>query len=334
MLIWNAFRFFLFLLPAEFTHELAKLALKFYSHFLAPFSKPIHFHEVQKGKMNFLGVANPIGLAAGFDKNAEILAVLPSLGFGYAEIGTVTPKPQGGNEKPRLFRDSQKQALFNRMGFNNLGAGIVSDRLRKIKPKLPTGFKVGVNLGKNKMTPDEDAALDYAKVARTFLDCADYFVINVSSPNTPGLRALQTEAALIPIIQAVKKEVGTLPIPILVKLAPELSGPPLASLIQAMEKEGIAGLVLTNTLGGTLAFKGKNYTGGWSGKVLTEESGKILKEVKKITSLPIISVGGIDRFSEMNARLLGGADLIQIYTGWVYQGPFFIRNVLRELKLF
>ncbi len=340
MILWLLIRKLLFLLPAEFTHEIAKISLKIYARL--NFLHQTYPTLAKATQANFLGVMNPIGLAAGFDKNAEILTALPSLGFGYAEIGTVTPKPQGGNPKPRLFRDPKNKALFNRMGFNNLGAGIVSARLRKAKPHLPATFKVGVNLGKNKNTPDSEAASDYAKVARAFLDCADYFVINVSSPNTPGLRALQTEEALIPIIQAVQNELlvenvkiaqsSYKKIPILVKLAPEMTGDPLLNLVRAMEKQNIDGLVLTNTLGSVYIYREESLSGGLSGQILTSESRNRLEEVRKVTSLPIISVGGIDSAEEMQTRFDLGADLIQIYTAWIYEGPFFIRKLARYLN--
>jgi dihydroorotate dehydrogenase len=274
-----------------------------------------------------------VGLAAGFDKNAEILTLLPKFGFGFAEIGTVTPKPQGGNELPRLFRDPKRLALFNRMGFNNLGAGIISERVRKAKKTLPPGFKVGVNLGKNKLTPDADAALDYAKVADSFMDCADYFVINVSSPNTPGLRSLQKPEFLIPIVRLVQEKIqnGGRSIPLYVKLAPELDVESLREIILALEGENIAGLVLTNTLSGVYIYREKEFQGGYSGRPLTELSLQRLKEVRAMTTLPIMSVGGIMTIEDAQARLDSGAQQIQIYTGWIYGGPFFIRKLVLNI---
>ena len=321
--MWLLLRKFLFLFPAEFTHELAKLFMKSYFH-LSPCKKI--YRTTTK---NYLDCLNPIGLAAGFDKNAEILAVLPHFGFGYAEIGTVTPRPQGGNERPRLFRDPKNRNVFNRMGFNNLGAGVVSERVRKVKPSLPLDFKVGVNLGKNKTTSDAEAHLDYAKVASAFLDCADYFVINVSSPNTPGLRALQTPEFLLPIVRAVQDEVAksAKKIPILVKLAPEMDGAALKSVVEALESIKIDGLVLTNTLAGTYIYRQKEYTGGFSGQILSSVSLLRLQEVRKMTSLPILSVGGISSIDEMKRRFAAGANGVQIYSAWVFNGPFWVRRL-------
>jgi dihydroorotate dehydrogenase len=272
---------------------------------------------------------NPIGLAAGFDKNCDVLPFLPYFGFGFAEIGTVTPKPQGGNERPRLFRLPKDKNLFNRMGFNNLGAGIVSERLKKVKPQLPIGFKVGVNLGKNKSTPDTEAANDYAMVALRFIDEADYFVINVSSPNTPGLRALQTKEALLPILKAVQNVIPTHKrIPIYVKLAPEVEGAALSELISALQEAKVDGFVLTNTLGGIYKYREKELTGGYSGQILSSIGLERLKEGRKSTSLPILSVGGIMNVDQAMERLQAGANAVQIYTGWIYEGPFFAKRIL------
>lgn len=326
-MLWPLIRSILFLLPAEFTHELAKIGIKILASFI-PMPKKIE--------------NNPVGLAAGFDKNCEILHALPKFGFGHAEIGTVTPKPQGGNPRPRLFRNSREQTLFNRMGFNNLGAGIVSDRLKRIKPTLPPGFKVGVNLGKNKTTPDQDAASDYGAVARSFLDTADYFVINVSSPNTPGLRALQTIEALTPIVKAVQQQILSpanfkqRQIPVYVKLAPELEGEILRELLLALVDQGINGFVLTNTQAGHYIYRDERLPGGWSGKNLSLISFSRLTEAKKVfegrAQPHIISVGGIFSAEEAKQRLDSGASAVQIYTGWIYEGPFFPLRIARKLR--
>ncbi len=265
-----------------------------------------------------------VGLAAGFDKDAELVTALPSLGFGFAEIGTVTPRPQPGNERPRLFRDPSRASVFNRMGFNGAGAEVVSRRLAPVKGQLPPHFRVGVNLGKNKDTSLEDAASDYAKAASCFRDLADYLVINVSSPNTPGLRSLQTIEALRPILSAVNAVIAqwSRRPPLLLKLAPELEGESLAQLISEIESsksEPIDGWILTNTLGGEHLGK----VGGWSGGALTEASRKSLVTARAASKLPIISVGGILTEEEALERRRLGADLIQIYSGWIYGGPGF-----------
>ncbi len=317
--MWSLARALLFMIPAEEAHGVGKVLMRMLARFIpAP-------RKIQN---------NPIGLAAGFDKNAELLDVLPKFGFGHVEIGTVTPRPQGGNPRPRLFRNAENKTLFNRMGFNNLGAGIVSGRVRRIRPKLPEGFKVGINLGKNKDTPDESAAEDYAAAARSFLDLADYFVINVSSPNTPGLRALQTPEALIPILNRVRSEIESTgrSIPVWVKLAPELTGTELQTLIEALERGGASGFILTNTQGGVYIDEGKELTGGWSGQNLTTLSRQRLIEARSYTRLPLISVGGIMTPEEALERFRAGASEIQLYTGFVYGGPFLVRNILKAIR--
>lgn len=283
--------------------------------------------------------ASRLGLAAGFDKDAEILAGLPDLGFGFAEIGTVTPRPQPGNDRPRLFREPERQAIFNRMGFNGLGSELVAERVAQIRPGLPRGFRVGINIGKNKDTPNEEAAQDYLLAARAFEDLADYVVINVSSPNTPGLRALQSAEALRPIVEKVNQLItawSPRP-PLLLKLAPEVQGAELREILVAAEGWGIDGWVLTNTLGGSIEVSGApdpgSLPGGWSGGPLTQKSRQSLIEARAHTRLPIISVGGIMTPEEAVLRLKLGADLIQVYTGWVFGGPGFPAKVARAIAV-
>jgi dihydroorotate dehydrogenase len=326
-MVWLCIRSLFFLLPPEVAHEVSKPLMRILSWFL------IQPKRIDRPR---------VGLAAGFDKNADVLDILPKLGFEFAEIGTVTPKPQGGNSRPRLFRNSKAQTLFNRMGFNNLGAGVISERLKQIKPSLPPGFQVGVNIGKNKTTPDTEAAQDYAQVARAFLDTADFYVINVSSPNTPGLRALQSIEALTNIIQAVHQQIQSPAnfkqrvIPIWVKLAPELQGTDLSVLLRGLADLPIQGIVLTNTEAGTYIYRGETFTGGWSGKNLTITSRARLSEAKKALGhkphLEIISVGGIHNTQEGRSRIELGASRIEIYTGWIYQGPSFPRKLKRSIQ--
>ncbi len=273
---------------------------------------------------NVFGVEflNDVGLAAGFDKNAKILKWLPSFGFGFVEIGTVTPLPQDGNQKPRLFRDVAHQSIFNRMGFNNHGAIEISKRVELARKYLPKQFRIGLNIGKNKDTPLEDAHLDYAKALFPFEGLCDFIVINVSSPNTPGLRSLQTVEALNSIVHSVQ-EVNlkwASPLPVLLKLAPELSENEFEALIKHEKEWDLSAWVLTNTLAG----KWKNsheLEGGWSGLRLQDRSRSALKWFRKGTELPLISVGGIDSFEEMDERRIMGANLLEIYSGWIFQGP-------------
>jgi len=275
---------------------------------------------------------NPVGLAAGFDKNCEILDLLPALGFGFAEIGTVTLAPQSGNAKPRLFRNYTDQTIFNRMGFNNLGAKTVSANLERKKTFLPSAFSTGVNLGKNKDTSDQNAASEYAKVASFFLDLADYFVINVSSPNTPGLRNLQNHEHVSKIFSAVKNTTQSRtgkPIPVFVKLAPEIQNLKLTQLITSLDAHGVDGFVLGNTLAGTH----QTLTGGWSGAMLTQISKHNLRTARAVTKKPIISVGGISTPEDAAERLNEGASALQIYTGWIMKGPRLPSQICKKLHL-
>ncbi len=334
--MWGIVRWILFRLDAELAHRIT-LALIRAGIWMGNWPLRIvsgSFSQTPANElpevfgMRFL---SRVGLAAGFDKNAEILAGLPALGFGFAEIGTVTPRPQPGNEIPRLFRDPKSQSVFNRMGFNNLGATLVAKRVETAKPCLPANFRVGINLGKNKDTPLDQAASDYVTAARPFEGLADYLVINVSSPNTPGLRSLQSVEALRPIVSDVSNLVSgwkKRP-PLLLKLAPEISGEELASLMTSITSwKAIDGWVLTNTLAGIR----DGMTGGWSGGVLTEKSRERLGEARAAVAAPILSVGGILTLDEAKRRIQEGADLIQLYTGWLYQGPCFPGRVGRELR--
>jgi dihydroorotate dehydrogenase len=276
-----------------------------------------------------------VGLAAGFDKDAEIVLGLPDLGFGFAEIGTVTPRPQAGNPRPRLFRDAATASLFNRMGFNGLGAELVASRLREAREKsharFPSSFRVGVNIGKNKDTPNEEAVADFLAAARPFREIADYLVVNVSSPNTPGLRSLQSVQALRPIALGLKELVGgwrRTP-PVLLKLAPEIRGEDLRVLLEAAESWGVDGFVLTNTLAGTWPAPGGELLGGWSGGALTAASRESLLSALRWTSRPVISVGGILSEDEAVSRLRAGASLVQLYSGWVFRGPGFPTRIRR-----
>lgn len=283
--------------------------------------------------VEILGISfrNPVGLAAGFDKEGLLIAALPHLGFGYVEVGTVTPRPQSGNLRPRLFRDPERYSLFNRMGFNSPGAEVVARNVtlaRKLGT-LPKDFRIGINLGKNKETPPELAGEDYALAVRPFENLADYLVVNVSSPNTPGLRDLQTVDSLEKIVSAVRAEISPWKKkpPIFLKLAPELNGDPMEDLIRSEKKIGVDGWVLTNTLGGYW----KGGTGGWSGGALGTLARDHLEGVRSRSRLPIFSVGGILQAKEVKERLDRGANAVQVYTGWIYFGPRWIPHLLRSL---
>lgn len=330
-MLWPLMQKTLFSLEAETAHNLSSWFLRrvfsitpqMWSGLLRSRAPTL---PTQAAGLSFL---NPLGLAAGFDKNAHLLEVLPYLGFGFAEIGTVTLHPQRGNARPRLFRKPDEKLLFNRMGFNSEGAGHVSDRLKRVKPKLPQDFRVGVNLGKNKDTLPEQAADEYAVCASFFEGIADYFTINISSPNTPGLRDLQSAEYLQKIctrVQEVVKHWKPIP-PLFFKFAPELATDELVALVRAGDEIGASGYVLTNTLAGNW----KSHSGGWSGPVLKERSSKALQQIRSQTKSAIISVGGIDTVEEARRRMDLGANLIQIYTAWIYEGPQFPRRIIEGL---
>jgi dihydroorotate dehydrogenase len=275
---------------------------------------------------------NPIGLAAGFDKEGAIIPALPHLGFGFVEVGTVTPLPQPGNPKPRLFRDPDRFSLFNRMGFNGPGAEAVAKNVARARSEgnLPADFRIGVNLGKNKTTTADRSPEDYALAARPFDGLADYLVVNVSSPNTPGLRDLQTVESIAKIVRAIRTEIGgwEKKPPIYLKLAPEIRGEALDGLLDSEKDLGIDGWVLTNTLGGV--WRGAN--GGWSGGALGSLGSECLERVRRRSRLPILSVGGILERREVVKRLELGASLVQVYTGWIYFGPRWIPYLCRALS--
>lgn len=284
---------------------------------------------------------NPVGLGAGLDKNALAVDELSQLGFGFIEIGTVTPKPQPGNDKPRLFRLKSDQALINRMGFNNSGAVIVAERLRKRK----TNIIIGGNIGKNKVTPNENALHDYLESFDILFDQVDYFVVNVSSPNTPGLRALQEKEPLKLLLQTLyqRNQSKKKPKPILLKIAPDLTDEQLDDIIAIVQETKIDGVIATNTTIDRENLKTSKETlaaigaGGLSGKPLSQKSTEVIRYLhdKSGGSFPIIGVGGIHTPEDALEKLKAGASLIQIYTGFIYEGPELIKKInkaiLREL---
>ena len=282
---------------------------------------------------------NPIGLAAGYDKDGLGWRGLASLGFGHIEVGTVTPLPQKGNPLPRLFRLPEEKALINRMGFPGLGAWFVQ---RQLRGPRPAGLVLGVNLGKNKDTPIEDAAGDYLSLYDQFAPLADYLAINVSSPNTIGLRRLQARENLEQLLTALAErrsqtqdQIGR-HVPVLVKLAPDLSSTELEDALQAITMTGMDGVIATNT---TISREGlqpsqiSGEAGGLSGRPLRERSTQMIQQISKLTQgeMPIIGVGGISSASDVREKLDAGATLVQIYTGLVYEGPGLVKRILKEL---
>lgn len=282
---------------------------------------------------------NPVGLGAGFDKNAKNLRELECLGFGFVEIGTVTPLPQAGNEKPRLFRLPKDKALINRMGFNNDGVKKVALRLRDWKSKK-SKLVIGGNIGKNKITPNEEAWRDYEICFRELYDCVDYFVVNVSSPNTPGLRELQDKDALRKILshlQTINKQ-HTNPKPILLKIAPDLSDTQINDVVELALEIKLDGLVSSNTTidRSNLATSETELenigAGGLSGKPIFEKSNAVLRNIYSKTNgtIPVIASGGIFTATDAISKKEIGAPLIQVWTGFIYEGPSIVKNILKK----
>ncbi len=278
---------------------------------------------------------NSVGLAAGFDKNSVAFNALSCFGFGFIEVGTVTPEPQKGNPTKRLFRLLKDQALINRMGFNNDGADIIAQRIEKIHQCKQ--IVIGVNIGKNKSTPIEKSISDYLICFEKFAPMADYITINVSSPNTPELRSLQNRNELQNLIGALVKENHKLKksIPLLLKISPDLSFSQIDDVIQTIEDFDLAGIVAVNTTTKRINIHSKyrNQSGGLSGKPLFKRSMEVVSYIKKTQKKPfcIIGVGGIQSSNDGLKMLNAGADLIQIYTGFVYQGPRLVKRINQEL---
>lgn len=290
---------------------------------------------------------NPIGLAAGFDKDGLAAHVWADFGFGFAELGTVTLHPQPGNPKPRLFRLPKDQAVLNRMGFNNQGAEALAKRLsaklqNPTSSRSPSPFPLGINLGKSKITPLESAVEDYLGSFRLLKPLGDYFVVNVSSPNTPGLRSLQATEQLAPILAALQQE-NQEQKPLLVKIAPDLEWRAIESILELAQAHQLAGIIATNTTIQRDQLKtqiiqatGNPVTeeaGGISGAPLRNRSTEVIRFIYQQTSgtLPIIGVGGIFTADDAWEKITAGASLVQTYTGWIYEGPWMVRRILKGL---
>ena len=351
--MYKFLRNILFLFPTEWVHYFSMNCLRvlcsigFLRKLLASSFRP-------KGNLEFgiwnLDFSNPVGLGAGFDKNAKYLRELETLGFGFVEIGTVTPLPQAGNDKPRLFRLPKDKALINRMGFNNDGVKVIADRLRQWQstvhsqqsPVHSQRLIVGGNIGKNKVTPNEDAWKDYELCFKELHHYVDYFVVNVSSPNTPGLRELQEKESLRKILRHLQminngKAVAK---PILLKIAPDLTVEQLNDVIDLAMEIKLDGLVATNT---TIDREGLEHdlkigtleTGGLSGKPLEKRSTDIVKYVFEKTKgeIPVIASGGVFTGADAKEKFDAGASLVQVWTGFIYEGPAIVRKICKELKM-
>ena len=294
-------------------------------------------HPVLKRSLWGIDFPNPVGLAAGFDKNALRINEFDALGFGFVEIGTLTPKAQPGNEQPRLFRLPSDEAIINRMGFNNDGVAEAVGRLKKRNP----GIIVGGNIGKNKATPNEDSLSDYLYCFHALKNVVDYFVVNVSSPNTPGLRELQEKGPLLHLLKSLNDVNNQLASrkPILLKIAPDLSNEQLDDIVEIVKVTGIDGVIATNT---TISREGLQTpseivqamgAGGLSGKPVKERSTEVIRYIHKKSSgtIPIIGVGGIHTAEDAYEKLKAGASLVQVYTGYIYEGPELIKRINKYL---
>ena len=319
----------LFKLDPETAHTIAGLGLRTVAHCptLLHFVKNQNFITHPSLQQEIFGrtFQNPVGLGAGFDKNGQYITAMPTMGFGFTEIGTVTPQPQDGNAKPRLFRLIEDQSIQNAMGFNNKGSHYMLQRLKKL---YFFDYPLGINIGKNKLTPENEALDDYEKLFKAFKNYGDYIVINISSPNTPGLRDLQNES-FIKAIFAMAKEITSQPV--LLKIAPDMEAQDAIDLCNVAVEAGAAGIIATNT---TIDYSltdspEKQDFGGISGALLTEKSYELFRAIGKelYGKTLLISVGGIDSAEEAYRRIKAGASLVQVYSMLVYRGPALITEI-------
>ncbi len=320
----------LFLADAEAIHHLAMDALAWTGPLLQKFAvAPDPRLERTVFGLRF---PNPVGLAAGFDKNGVALPAWQGLGFGFAEIGTVTARAQPGNPKPRIFRVPEAQALINRLGFNNDGCDVVAARLQRLRqsgrwPAIP----VGINLGKSKVTPLQEATADYLLSFERLQQFGDYFVLNVSSPNTPGLRSLQDRPALDELFGHIQRRNGAAK-PLLVKIAPDLEWPAIEEIIALVEEHKLAGIIATNTTIDHSSIPAeRRQQGGLSGSPLRQRATDVVRFIAERSKAPVIAVGGIMDADAAMEKFDAGAALVQLYTGYIYEGPALVRQICRAL---
>lgn len=321
----------LFLFEAEKAHNIAACALKFLGKckLLKSHYEKKNFIDEAILHQDIFGIRfkNPVGLAAGFDKNANMIKAMKALGFGFTEIGTVTPLPQDGNPKPRMFRYKEYNSLQNAMGFNNLGSHAVLKNLKKV---YPFSIPIGVNIGKNKTTPEEFALDDYKTLIKKFESYGDYLVINISSPNTPNLRDLQNESFIKELFTMAKVLTSK---PIFLKIAPDMDVKVAIDLCKTAVEAGASGIIATNTsIDYSLVPNCKNF-GGLSGACLSEKSSIFFKELAKelFGKTILISVGGISNAKQAYERIKDGASLVQVYSSLVFEGPSMLRKINQEL---
>jgi dihydroorotate dehydrogenase len=341
----NIVRPVLFKMEPEQAHDRGRTALMSLGSVPTLCALMRRFNQVREDKpVKLFGLEFPnrVGLAAGMDKDGEFPRAIEALGFGHTEVGTVTPQGQPGNPRPRLFRYPDKGALINRMGFNNKGSEAMLQSLSKHYPKGKRGIPVGINIGKAKTTPLDQAVEDYLACFRTLADQADYFTINISSPNTQGLRELQSATYLRDLLRTIRdenlshaKKLGHNPHPLLLKIAPDLTFKEIDEIVGVLMELNYDGIIATNTTIQRPAGFPVNEAGGLSGgKYIRKRSNDVINYIHRSTDgkLPIIGVGGIDSAESAGEKIDAGASLVQLYTGWVYRGPFFAREIAKALK--
>jgi len=339
--LWRLIKFFLFLMSAETAHRFVLFFLRKQNHRLQRNRRVPQIPEVHKRSLWGQFYSNPVGLAAGFDKGEVLVPVLFELGFGFIEIGTVTPRPQEGNQRPRLFRLKEYQALINRMGFNNPGAQAVAQRLRNVPQRVGP---LWLNIGKNKDTPLSAATDDYVSAMQTLYLVADAFVINVSSPNTLGLRNLQSATLLSPLLENLRAEAhslaqkfGVAERPLLLKISPDIADDDLPDIVILAKKFNFNGIIATNTtITRPVSHHLCHEEGGFSGPALRPRSYEVLRSLRALIesdrSLTLVSVGGITSTEDIRERLTVGASLVELYTHLIYRGPESVKLLLQQLK--
>lgn len=336
-MVYSVLRKALFTLPAEKAHHVGILGIK--TLFSTPLLSSIFANQLKYENpvlnQNIMGLSfkNPIGLAAGFDKYCTFFKHFEALGFGFGEIGTITPLPQLGNDQPRLFRDPQAKAILNRMGFNNGGMQRCADSMQKIKHHP---IPICINIGKNKVTPNENAKDDYLKLIQGLSDYASFFTVNISSPNTPGLRNLQAKADLLNLLEPIMELNYKLKkLPIALKIAPDISENEIDDIVAVVLKTGVSSIIATNTTidKSQIAPQFKDEAGGVSGKPVQIKSDQVLKWVAERTEnkIPLIGVGGVFTAEDAYRKIKLGASLVEVYTGWIYEGPFMVKKINQGL---
>lgn len=331
MISYETIKKIMFNFQPETAHTIAEYGLR-----ALPYCRTINNYMVEQNFVNDEMLTqklfnttfyNPIGLGAGFDKNATMVEAMMACGFGYTEIGTMTPKPQPGNDKPRLFRYPEYESIQNAMGFNNHGAYEVIENLKKV---YPFAIPIGASIGKNKITPENEALNDYETLVKGFKDICDYMVVNISSPNTPNLRDLQNEEFIKSVFAMAKSITDT---PILLKIAPDMASETAITLCKTAVESGADGIIATNTTQDYSLLPNPQNFGGLSGKVLSEKSYELFKEIGRELhdKTTLISVGGIGDAQDAYRRIKAGATLLQIYSAFIFQGPSMCKNINNEL---